>query len=86
VANEVSDHDPLIGQVLGHYHVILKIGSCGTGVPCCAHDEHLHLNDSIGTYSSEESARVLGWKPPIKDAGSLDPPGRGFYSGELGPR
>ena len=86
MANEVSDHDPLIGQALGHYLVIVKIGSCGMAVPCRAHDELLHLNDPIGTHSSGESARVLGWKPPIRDAERLDPPDRGFYSGELGPR
>ena len=59
---ETSGHDPLIGQTLGHYRVVDKIGSGGMGVVYLAQDQHLQRDVAIkvlppGTLSDDSCRR-----------------------------
>jgi len=62
VASEVSAHDPLSGQALGHYRIVEQIDSGGMGVVYRAHDEHLDRAVAIkvlplGTLADDSTRR-----------------------------
>ena len=62
MANSAAGQDALVGQVLGHYRVVEKIGVGGMGEVYRAHDDHLDREVAIkvlppGTLSDESSRR-----------------------------
>jgi eukaryotic-like serine/threonine-protein kinase len=61
MASQTVGQDSLLGQTLGHYRIVQKIGAGGMGEVFCARDEHLARDVAIkvlppGTLS-DESAR-----------------------------
>jgi eukaryotic-like serine/threonine-protein kinase len=61
VASYAATQDPLVGQTLGHYHVLQKIGAGGMGEVYRARDEHLDRDTAIKVLPprtfADESAR-----------------------------
>jgi serine/threonine protein kinase/tetratricopeptide (TPR) repeat protein len=62
MANHAVGQDALVGQTLGHYRIVEKIGAGGMGEVFCAHDQHLDRDVAIkvlppGTVTDQSSLR-----------------------------
>jgi Tol biopolymer transport system component len=77
VATEALGHDPSIGQALGHYRIIDRIGRGGMGVVYKAQDTHLHRDVAMKFLPSDvgkESNAFLRFQREAQAASGLHHP------------
>lgn len=66
-----SVRNPLIGQALGHYRILEKIGAGGIGEVYRAHDEHLGREVAIKVLRERTIFREDARKPLREEAAAL---------------